>query len=254
MKHVNMKPSSSNRNIKITRVTPLFFCVVVFFSLFLLSSCGQDSTETESASPSLGEAAEEARDIENGVERVFGIDTKTIPLAKVNGKIITNKELREKHIFYGSAVPEELFLNDVLIPETLLLQEAEEQEVEVSRKEIAKIRELLVAQRGLSEDDFFEALEEKGLKKRTVKKFIEEQALITKLLSTIILDEGITQEEALDFYLKSSKDIKDETGKLLSFEESKESIGIMLLNVKRELATRKYVAQLAGAGTVLLYK
>lgn len=249
-----MKPIISNSNIKITRVTPLFFCVVVFFSLFLLSSCGQDSTETESASPSLEEAAEEARDIEKGAERVFSKDTKTIPLAKVNGKIITNKELREKHIFHGSAVPEELFLNDVLIPETLLVQEAKRLDFEVSKKDIAKILSLFTSQNGLTEEAFFETMKERGLKKRTVKRFIEEQAIIAKLLSGVILDGKVSEQEALDFYLKNSKDIKDEAGKLLSFEESKERIGIMLLNVNRELAIRKYVTQLAGAGTVLLYK
>lgn len=131
--------------------------------------------------------------------------TKQGVAATVNGEEITTAYLEERY----SQVPPELMgyitksalLNESIIPETLLLQEAEEKGVVVTEEDIdAEINSALEAA-GITEEELVQRLEDQNVTMEYFKEFYKRQLTMNNLLEQEVFSKlVVTDDEVSDFY------------------------------------------------------
>lgn len=170
-------------------------------------------------------------------------------LANVNSETITLEELNEMRGFLSSSMSELQFLNDVLIPHKLLLQKAKKNKITSSANEVDFALTLFLKQKNLQLESFQQKTD---LSENRIRKLMEEQVLISKLVKEVIPPVSITDLEARQFY-DSHPDSFMAEGKLIPLEEVKGKVKEMLFDLKLKILVRKYVIQLAEQGEVLIY-
>lgn len=126
-------------------------------------------------------------------------------VAEVNGKEITKEELDwwyTTSIFpeYRDIVTKKNFLEDSLIPQEILLQEAAKQNIEITEEEVEKALGVYIIENGLTLEDFEKHLNSRGISISEIKDSFKIRAAIAKLLEK----EGIVYG-----YDESDEDNKD---------------------------------------------
>ena len=125
--------------------------------------------------------------------------------AIVNGEEITTAYLEERY----SQVPPELrgyitksaLLNQTIIPETLLLQEAEKKGVVVTEDEIDQEISIALETAGITEDELVQRLGEQNVTMEYFKEFYKRQLTMNNLLEQEVFSKlVVTDDEIEEFY------------------------------------------------------
>ena len=139
-------------------------------------------------------------------------------VASVNGKEITAEELDWWYTTsvlpdYRDLVAKKDFLESSLIPQELLLQEAEKQNIKITEEEADKELGVYIIENGLTLEDFEKHLNSRGISINDIKNSFKIRAAISKLLET----EGVRYD-----YVKSggdNGDFQEYIGSLLNNSE-----------------------------------
>lgn len=146
-------------------------------------------------------------------------------VAIVNGNKITIDELDwwyETSILseYRDVITKQDFLMLSLIPQEVLLQKAEEENVKATEDEVEKLLGMFIIENGLTLNEFEEDLNSRGITINEIKKSFEIRAVITKLL----------EEEEVYFIEEGEKSFLG--GNDLAFQEY---LNILMNNSKIEI-------------------
>ena len=114
-------------------------------------------------------------------------------VALVNGEEITLQELDWWYRIsilpqYRDSVTKKHFLVFSLIPQSVLIQEAKNQNIRVTEDEVEKIIGLSIINNGLTFDEFDDQLNERGVTRKDVKESFRVRAIIIDLLEKENID------------------------------------------------------------------
>ncbi len=133
------------------------------------------------------------------------------PAAVVNGKEITMEafnrqlKLRKESAKAGGAGIEEKNLKGIVIDELigyeLLIQGAKEKKISVNKEEINK--EIDSIKQLLGEERFNSSLKKLGITLEELKKEVGERLLINQLLTSMVPEDSIKEEDVKDYYMNS---------------------------------------------------
>jgi len=129
---------------------------------------------------------------------------KDTPIAEVNGEKIYVSEFQKKYnVLPEESITPEEFL-DVLVDESLLLQQVKALNIIVSKTEVDLLMESTITQSGISKDIFFERAAERGLTKEDLREAFETRLLIKRLFDQVLVIE-INESELVEFF-EANKD------------------------------------------------
>ncbi len=128
--------------------------------------------------------------------------------ATVNGESITIQDINEQYDRvpeeYKQFITKEMILNQS-IDELLLLQEAKKQGISVTAGELSEIMGNLIAQSGLSKEDFDKTLEEQNLTMEFLEDYYEKQLTINRLLNKTVLSKIVISSSEIEEYYNNNK-------------------------------------------------
>ena len=144
-------------------------------------------------------------------------------VAEVNGKEITKEELDwwyTTSIFpeYRDAITKKNFLEDSLITQEALLQEAAKQNIEITEEDAEKALGVYIIENGLTLEDFEKHLNSRGISLSDIKNSFKIRAAIAKLLEKEGISNGESDEDNGDFQEYVSHLINN--SKISIFEEN----------------------------------
>jgi thiol-disulfide isomerase/thioredoxin len=172
-------------------------------------------------------------------------------VAVVNGEKITAKEFstlyaRIPSLYKDAGLTEMKFLNDTLIPQKILLQEAAKQSITVTDSEIEEMIASIISMSGITKEDLESQLKQQNMTYEDFKQMSKEQLIITKLLNATVPIMKVTDQEAKDFY-NSNKDLFATSNTTFTkFEEVKAKI-------IEYLANQKFMEQVRGDAEVQIF-
>lgn len=114
------------------------------------------------------------------------------------------KERLESHKAVSSKINEKAVRNavsDELISEALLVKEAKAKNIVVTGEEIEK--NISVMRGSASEQDFREGLNKRGMRYDVLQERVRTGLLVSKLLSSLVKDDAVSEEEMKSTYAKS---------------------------------------------------
>lgn len=178
--------------------------------------------------------------------RRFVTDTSTV--AEVNGEKVTIDELNDHYSKlvsdeYKQLITKEYFLNETIIPEMLLLQEAKKKGIKVSGTETETFINDYLAQSGMTKEELETQLTEQGMSYDEFKEFYSDRLKLIKLLNETLGIPGISDDEAMQFYdeNKASFMFGNETA---AFDDMEEQIKAYLSSQKQQQEIKDYVSDL----------
>jgi len=171
-------------------------------------------------------------------------------LAEVNGEIITNQQLEEQYNQlpdqYKMFITKEDFL-DQMINVKLLLQEAKKQEILVTEDEIEE--ELtIIKEQAETEEEFNDMLKQSNTNLEELKKQINDQLIINKLLDEIVISKIDIRDSQIEEYYEKNGEYFQENN--IVYDEAKEQIEQMLLNDLSNTAIQIYINQLRSGAAI----
>ncbi len=127
-------------------------------------------------------------------------------VASINGKVITKEELDWWYTTsiipeFRESVSKKQFLDDSLIPQEALMQEAYSQKIRATKEDAEKALGIYVIENGLTLEGFEELLNSRGISIDEIKKSFEVRVTLTKLLGR----EGIKYDDGNDDYENDQK-------------------------------------------------
>ena len=191
--------------------------------------------------------------------------TKTTPTvtaaAIVNGNEISIDDLNKEYEFffligglpeeYKQQITKELFLNSTLIPEKLVLAEAEKNNIQVTEDEVNTFVKNSVEKAGSTMENFESTINSLDLTLETIKNYFKKQLISFKLLNaTILADIDVSDTEIENAYNKN-KDLFGAQNQ--TFEEIKEDLRNALLIQKQRTAAQIYMNQLVQNADITIY-
>lgn len=173
-------------------------------------------------------------------------------VAVVNGENIMESQLDKEYEFffllgglpeeYKEVVTRKVFLNNSLISETLLLQEAEAKGLSVTEQEAQQDLEETMANAGITMEEFSDVLGEKGLTMDEANDYFRKQILSYELLNkTILRKVEVGDAEVLAAYAEN-KELFDAQN--MSLEDVEGDIREMLLIQKQRETAQRYMNNL----------
>lgn len=129
--------------------------------------------------------------------------------AVVNGEKITIEELNWWYAIsvspeYRDVATKQDFLMLSLIPQKVLMQEAEKENIKASEEEIEQLLGIFIIENGLTLDEFEKNLESSGLTINDVKKSFKTRAVILNLLENANID--FIEEEGKNLFFDENDD------------------------------------------------
>ena len=246
--------------------------LTIIGSLLLLTACnGDEETATEdtgsaeeAAAPESGAAAEQPEMPEPDLEGVPDV------VAEVNGTEIEKAEFEEAYnmqfqqmAMMSQMSGEELNQDDLkkqvadgLVSQELLIQEADNREIEVTEEDTNGVLDSLVEQNGMeSQDDLFAAFEEQGMPKDEVMSQVDMQVKIDKLIAEEAGDIDPSKEEMQEIYdaqvaQMEQMETKEEPP---SFEEMEAQLKEQVVMQKEGEAAQALVADLKESADVTMH-
>jgi len=178
--------------------------------------------------------------------------------ATVNGEEISISYLDEQYeLFfliggipeeYKSQITKEKFLEETLISEIVILQQAKDNGIEVTEQEIDDFLIESREQGGMSEEVFNQNLQEQGLELSELKEYLHKQLVSFKLLNSTIFKEIEVTEQEIEAIYESNKEIFDMQNQ--TYDDVKEDIENMLLTEKQTAAAKLYVEGLISTADI----
>lgn len=145
------------------------------------------------------------------------------------------------------------FLNDVVIPNKILLQEAKKRKISTTKSEADEIFGLFLEKKKVDEKDLLLDLQTKGVTKKNVKEIMFEQVILSKLMKEMFPDISASNKEVNDFYQENIELFTANGGKIVPLSEVEDKIKNMMVRVKLEKAIRNYVTEVGTKGDVVMY-
>ncbi|MBD3309859.1 hypothetical protein GF351_01425 [Candidatus Woesearchaeota archaeon] len=130
-------------------------------------------------------------------------------IAVVNGEQVSAERLEKQYKLgveeqYREMITKEMFLNTSLIPQMLLLQEAEAQGISLTDEELSQIDALIdqtVQGMGMTSTDLEESLSQEGLALEDLEEAYRNRLIIAKLFNeTVLKDVEVTQSDIENYY------------------------------------------------------
>ncbi len=176
------------------------------------------------------------------------------PVASVNGKEVTLEELNDEYYFFGATDMSKLqFLNDVVIPNKILLQEAKKRNIEATKDEADKLFNLLLDKRKVEKKALLQSLKTNGVTKRDVQEIMQKQVVLSKLVQEMFPGLSVSDKEVQEFYQENIQLFTGNGGKIIPLGEVEEKIKNLMLRVKREKAIRSYVTEVGTQSNIIMY-
>ena len=246
--------------------------LTIIGSLLLLGACNGDEEEAteetgsaeEAAAPESGAAAEQPEMPEPDLEGVPDV------VAEVNGTEIEKAEFEEAYnmqfqqmAMMSQMSGEELNQDDLkkqvadgLVSQELLIQEADNREIEVTEEDTNGVLDSLVEQNGMeSQDDLFTAFEEQGMPKDEVMSQVDMQVKIDKLIAEEAGDIEPSKEEMQEIYdaqVAQMEQMETEE-EPPSFEEMEPQLKEQVVMQKESEAAQTLVADLKESADVTMH-
>ena len=152
---------------------------------------------------------------------------------------------------YQSEITKERFLEETLISEVVILQQAKNDGIEVTEQEIETFLKESREQNGMSEEDFNQNLQNQGLELTELKDYLYKQLVSFKLLNSTIFKEIEVTEQEIETIYQSNKEIFDMQNQ--TYGDVKKDIENMLLTEKQTTATRLYIDGLIATADIEIY-
>lgn len=246
--------------------------LTIIGSLLLLTACNGDE---EAATEDTG-SAEEAEAPESGAAEeqpeMPEPDLEGVPdvVAEVNGTEIEKTEFEEAYnmqfqqmAMMSQMSGEELNQDDLkkqvadgLVSQELLIQEADNREIEVTEEDTNGVLDSLVEQNGMeSQDDLFAAFEEQGMPEDEVMSQVDMQVKIDKLIAEEAGDIEPSEEEMQEIYdaqVAQMEQMETEE-EPPSFEEMEPQLKEQVVMQKEGEAAQGLVADLKESADVTMH-
>lgn len=165
-------------------------------------------------------------------------------VAKFDDVIITNKELTESYNKLPAdlqmIISKEQYLENLLIPQKIILKKAEIISNERLDKEYSNFLELSQQ----TENDLLQTLE---LNNITKEEFMDSLRIQIFLNDTLFDKIEVTEKDAVDFYEANKASITDENNEIIPFEEAKSDITMFLSNQKLQEETTVYLEEVKNS-------
>ena len=196
---------------------------------------------------------------------IFLLTKTTIPTitaaAVVNGYEISVNDLEKEYAFffligglpeeYKQEITKEFFLNSTLIPEKLVLAEAEKNNIQVTEEEVNAFVQNSIEQAGSTMESFESTISNLGLTLDDIKGYFKKQLISFKLLNATVLGYIEISDEEIELAYNSNKDIFDAQNQ--SLDGIKEDLRKALLLQKQRTAAQLYMAQLVQNADIQIY-
>lgn len=239
-------------------------------SLLLLGACSGDEeaaeekSSTEETAHESGAAAEQPEMPEPDLEDVPEV------VAEVNGTEIEKGEFEEAYnmqfqqmAMMSQMTGEELNQDDLkkqvadgLVSQELLIQEADNRELDVTEEDTSGVLDQLVEQNGMeSQDDLFAAFEEQGMPKDEVMSQVDMQVKIDKLIAEEAGDIEPSKEEMQEIYDQQVAQMEqmETEEEPPSFEEMEPQLKEQVVMQKEGEAAQSLVADLKESADVTVH-
>ncbi len=176
-------------------------------------------------------------------------------VASINGEEVTLEELNDRYYLLGAgdSMSKLQFLNDVVIPNKILLHEAEKRKIDATKSEADEIFDLFLEKKKVDKKVLLQGLQTKGVTKKDIKEIMREQVVLSKLVKEMFPDISASDKEVKDFYQENIPLFRTNDGKTVPLSEIEDKIKNMIIKVKREKAIRSYVTEVGTKGDVIMY-
>jgi parvulin-like peptidyl-prolyl isomerase len=176
-------------------------------------------------------------------------------VAVVNGERISQMDLDAG---YNSLAPEirsqftkAQFLNETVIPQALVLQEADRRGIEVTEEEIQAFVQGVLAAQNMSEEALDAQLEANGLTRAGFMDMVEKRLRLNRLLEKDLPPPEATEEEIASFF-EINRGYFTATYGNITLQDARDGIRQYLILQKQQLAIQEYVARLRANATIIV--
>jgi len=178
-------------------------------------------------------------------------------VAEVNGQKITVDELNDQYnklvsAEYKAILPKAFFLNQTMIPELMLLQEAEKKGVKASKEEAEEFISSFMGQSGMTREELDKQLAEQNMDYGEFVEFYSKRLRIIKFINGTLGIPEVTEEEIAAFY-EENKDSFTLGNQTLGLEEMREQIRSYLANDKQQQEIKDYIEKLRQDSRIIIY-
>jgi glutaredoxin len=148
-----------------------------------------------------------------------------------------NKEYSALPEEYKSMISKEQYLEELLIPQKIILKQANIVSDERLENEYKNFLEMS----GYTEEEIKQSLKDNQV---TEEKFMDSLRIQIFLNDTLYNKIKVTEEEILSFYELNKDGLKNENDEIILFEEIKEDIKEFLISQKLQEETEKYISEI----------
>lgn len=177
-------------------------------------------------------------------------------VAEINGQKITmdqlNYEYKKIPVSYKSLITKSLYLNQTLIPQTLLVQEADRQGIQVTQADTESFIAMFINQSGLTKEQLETQLKQQDMSYKEFTDFYATRLKIVKLLNQSIGIQEISENEMKKFYdeNKASFALNNKT---VDYSAVKEQIRSYLASQKQQEKLVEYIDSLRSKARLKVY-
>lgn len=174
-----------------------------------------------------------------------------IIVASIDGQEISLEYLEIRRNFFNSQISKKEFLNNIIIPQVLILQESKKLGINVSDKEVNTEFQNYKESSRRSEQEFNEYIKNLGLDQKTAKELIKEALILEKTSNAIVPeDPKISDEEIKKFYDLN----KDYFTKINSnLQDAREFIKEEITSEKKQDKLDQYLLKTAAEKKITIY-
>ena len=143
------------------------------------------------------------------------------------------------------------FLNDTIIPQTLILQEAKKRGLTASEEDMQQALQDILAANGVTLEQFKAKLDSFGLPDADFQRLLEKRVIINKLLNDT-LDRQIVTEEEVKAFFEINRAYFTSTYGNITVQDAAPSIKAYLETQKNLLAMQQYVDSLRANASIII--
>lgn len=175
--------------------------------------------------------------------------------AIVNGERLSVKEAAEAYSVLPQPIKDQFsefqFLNETVIPQMLIVQEAARRGITVSDDEVSTVTEEILSSQNFTEEQLVARLQEMGLTQDSLRVMITKRILITKTLNATVPPQMVSEEEIKTFF-STNKDYFASTYGNITLVDAHDAIKNYLLSQKEQAALQQYVDSLRANSTIII--
>jgi len=151
-------------------------------------------------------------------------------------------------------ISKEQFLEQTIIPQKLMLQEAKKQGHQVTQEELDKEMEFFMKNAGMDEAQLNEKLAESGVNKDELVEAMENRILLMKYMNKQLEGIAVTEEEIVGFYQQNQAQIVAQYGEQGTIQQLAPLIQQQLLAQKQQNAVISMVTELKNNANININK